>query len=183
MANRGEMIEKNPLSSGRSYSPDEPSTRDSPIFISRRDPENSPEETQPAPNFGSRISSQTAVQIFLSSREPRLLPRSLFRVRRPATRSARQERVTYRIRVCATGSTQESGAEEGETKGGKYLEYRVMMWRRPGAARVSVGEAEGATTAATLPAEFYEGIYMSAIFYGPLNARSRSVPHCRGSRL
>lgn len=40
-----------------------------------------------------------------------------------------------------------------------------------------------ATPAATLPAEFYEGIYMSAIFYGTLNARSRSVPHCRSGRL
>ena len=29
---------------------------------------------------------------------------------------------------------------------------------------------------ATLRGEFYEGIYMSAIFYRPLNARSRSVP-------
>lgn len=59
------------------------------------------------------------------------------------------------------------------------------MWRRARASRTTEGKTAVtvAASAATLPAEFYEGIYMSAIFYGALNARSRSVPHCRGGRL
>ena len=36
---------------------------------------------------------------------------------------------------------------------------------------------------ATEPTEFYENIYMSAIFYRALNAGSRSVPQWRGGHL
>lgn len=62
------------------------------------------------------------------------------------------------------------------SRGGKYLEYRDTMWHGSESKKAT-------TTTIATAAEFYDDIYMSAIFYRALNARSRSVSHWRGGRL
>lgn len=86
---------------------------------------------------------------------------------------------------CVSNLNLQSRAGDTGRPKGINIWNRSVMCRRRDTVRAQVKESGNHCRhpAATLPAEFYEGIYMSAIFYGALNARSRSVPHCRGGRL
>jgi len=119
--------------------------------------------------FGSWISSRcTSVSFSFHPETLQLLFRASLCVYTVAQRAASKKGLRIEF---------DEDTREGE---GKYPECGGVIWWRARASRRGVAVTAAAST---LPAEFYEGIYMSAIFYGALNARSRSVPHCRGGRL
>lgn len=118
--------------------------------------------------FRSQISNQTSASKLFS--HPR--HRNIFLAQSFHSMGCEQEGLRIEFEFVA------SRIEDTISRGAKYLEYRDMMWRRCG----MICESKKATTTATA-AEFYDDIYMSAIFYRALNARSRSVSQWQGGRL
>lgn len=120
--------------------------------------------------FRSQISNQTPASKLFS--HPRHC--NIFLAQLPFG-GMRAGRIAYRIWICSVANR---GYNIERSKVFRISQHDVAtVWHGSESKRATT------TATATAAAEFYDDIYMSAIFYRALNARSRSVSHWRGGLL